>query len=287
MNYRHAFHAGNFADAAKHLALMLVLEHLAKKDKPFAVLDTHAGRGRYVLDRDEAARTGEAGDGITRLIAATDPPEAVSQYLALIAEHRKAFGETSYPGSPLIAAAALRKQDRLLAIEAHREEAAGLKKLLANFDRATVTAADGWAAIKAKLPPIERRGLILIDPPYEAENEERRVIDALREGRKRFATGIFLAWYPIKARARHRDFHKSLARLGFDNLWAADLMVQASDVPDRLNGSGLLICNPPYQFLETYEAALKYLANVLGRDRHAGANVLALKRSPTAGSGRE
>ena len=160
MNYRHSLHAGNFADVVKHLALVAVLGHLAKKDAPFAVIDSHAGRGRYDLAAAEAQKTGEARTGIERLRGMPGPP-LLERYLALVASE----GANRYPGSPLIAARMLRPQDRLVAVEKHPEEAAALKQLLAPWRKARVEEADGYARLAALLPPPERRGLVLIDPP--------------------------------------------------------------------------------------------------------------------------
>src|SRR3974390_699594 len=200
MNYRHAYHAGNFADVVKHVVLVGILLHLRRKEAPFRVIDTHAGRGIYDLAGEAAARTGEANEGIKRLddlMPGETLPEALSAYLRIV----RTFGPDRYPGSPLIAAQLLREKDRLIAIESIPEEEAALRRTLAHVPNAKSQCADGYARLASLLPPPERRGLVLIDPPYEAENEFARVAEMLSMARKRFATGLYLVWYPIKSMA--------------------------------------------------------------------------------------
>ena len=278
MNYRHAFHAGNFADVMKHVALVDVLTYLKQKEKPFRVLDTHAGRGRYRLDSPEAQRAGETAHGIDAVMQARGPemPPALLQYLDVIAAERAEFGATSYPGSPAITARLLRTDDRLVACETHPSDAQALKKAFAKDRRVRVLTTDGWTAVKAELPPPTRRGVVLIDPPFEREDDHARLVEALIVGRQRFATGTYLLWYPIKARGRHRDFLKRVGKTGAPDLWACELRVWDDRDPDRLNGAGLIVCNPPYGFLDRYRAALAFLAEACGRDRHARADIIDL-----------
>jgi len=194
MNYRHGYHAGNFADVVKHIALVRILLHLRRKDAPFAVVDSHAGRGLYDLAGEQAGKTGEAKGGIARLMdMAGDLPESLAAYLALVK------GSGGYPGSPLIAAKLLRPQDRLTAIEKHPEEAALLKQALAPFRNATVEQADGYARAAKLLPPPARRGLVLMDPPFEAAEEFAALAQAARTAHRKFATGLYLLWYPVKS----------------------------------------------------------------------------------------
>jgi 23S rRNA (adenine2030-N6)-methyltransferase len=259
MNYRHAFHAGNFADVVKHLALVSILAHLKGKDAPFVVIDTHAGRGLYDLAGEEASRSGEAAAGIGRLLDLTDGPEALEAYLDLV----RALGEDRYPGSPLIAARLLRRQDRLVAIEKHPEDAAALETVLAPYSRARVFHADGYARLAALLPPPERRGLILIDPPYEAVDESALATRALAESYRRFATGIFMIWFPIKSAAAADAFCGEVRLIGPRKLLRVDVTVDGE--PDKLNAAGLLIINPPFGFAGDMESAFKPLAPRLGR----------------------
>lgn len=253
MNYRHAFHAGNFADVVKHVALAAILAHLHKKDSPFAVIDTHAGRGLYDLSSDEAQRTGEAESGIARLhgLAASG---IVARYLALVAE----CGPGRYPGSPLIAARMLRPQDRLVAVEKHPEEAALLKDALASFRKARVEEGDGYARLLALLPPPERRGLVLVDPPFEALDEFARAAMALRGALRRFATGIYLVWYPIKSSADARAFVSEVLTAGVAKALTIEAGIDAAE--GRLSRAGLLVLNPPFGFDAAMEAALAAIA---------------------------
>lgn len=241
MNYRHAYHAGNFADVAKHLALVCVLLHLRKKEPPFAVIDTHAGRGAYDLAGEEAGRTGEAETGIKRLTGLKDAPPALVTYLNLAGQN------DTYPGSPLIGAKMLRAQDRLIAFEKHPEEAAVLKTVLAPFRKAHAEVADGYARLAAILPPPERRGVVLIDPPYEAEDEFECVARSFAAAYRRFATGIFLIWFPIKSRAEADGFCGEVLFAGAQKVLRLDVSLGAFDA-EKLTGAGLLVVGPPYGF---------------------------------------
>ncbi len=249
MNYRHAFHAGNFADVVKHLALVSVLLHLRKKDTPFAVIDTHAGRGVYDLTSGEATRTGEAETGITKLAGLEGGPAALSAYLDL------ARPPGAYPGSPLIAAKLLRPQDRLVAVEKHPEDAIALAAALKPFRRARAETADGYERLIALLPPPERRGAILIDPPYEAETEfaeaARAVVDAMR----RFATGIYLVWFPVKSQASANGFCGEVLAAGAKKALRLDVTLGTRS-EERLTTAGLLVVNPPFGFESEMREAL-------------------------------
>jgi 23S rRNA (adenine2030-N6)-methyltransferase len=241
MNYRHSFHAGNFADVVKHLALVCIVLYLRRKETPFAVIDSHAGRGVYDLASPEARRTGEAETGIERL-RGLDGPEALRMYLSLAADPK------AYPGSPLIAAELLRTQDRLVAVEKHPEEAAELKKALSSFRKARVEEDDGYRRLVSLLPPPERRGLILIDPPFEVEDEFERAAEAAKQGLARFATGIFLIWYPVKSQAAARAFCGEVlaGAPAFVTALTIDTAIAAAE--GKLDRTGLLLLNPPYGF---------------------------------------
>src|ERR1700733_7188165 len=204
MNYRHAFHAGNFADVVKHVALVALLSNLKKKEKPFRVIDTHAGRGVYDLGGDEARRTNEADAGIEKLRGVGTPSgsEALDIYIELV----RGAGAGHYPGSPLIAAHLLRPQDKLVAIEKHPEEFAVLASALSRFGNVKSVEADGYSRLPALLPPPERRGLVLIDPPYESDDEFARAADVMAAALRRFATGIYLVWFPAKSKSDAERF---------------------------------------------------------------------------------
>ena len=254
MNYRHAFHAGNFADVAKHLALVAILRHLCKKDAPFAVIDTHAGCGAYNLGGTEARKTGEAERGIKRLTDSGKGQETLSAYLELV----RAGGNAAYPGSPLIAAKLLRPQDRLVAIEKHPEDAAALTALLKPFAKVRVEAADGYARLLALMPPPERRGAILIDPPYEAEDEFRLAAQAFAGAYRRFAAGIYALWFPVKSRAEADSFCGEVLASGAGKVLRFEIGLRAPE-KDKLAAAGLLIVNPPYQFEEEMGRALTHV----------------------------
>ncbi len=257
MNYRHAFHAGNFADVAKHLALIAILQHMQKKPSGFAVIDTHAGAGSYDLGGEEARRTGEAEAGIKRLEGLCDGPAALSAYLSL------ALGTARYPGSPLIAAKMLRPQDRLVAIEKHPAEGAALKAVLRPFFRARMEAGDGYQRLVALLPPPERRGLVLIDPPYESPAEFAEAAKAFAAAYRRFATGTYMIWFPVKSAAEANGFCGEVMASGATKLLRLDVTLAAAG-EGKLAAAGLLIVNPPWQLANALGEALALVLPRLG-----------------------
>jgi 23S rRNA (adenine2030-N6)-methyltransferase len=257
MNYRHAYHAGNFADVVKHWVLTLALEHLKRKDAAFRVIDTHAGRGRYQLTSPEASKTGEWRTGIGRLVGpeaqALSPElaQSLKVYLDVVRAQNAPGALACYPGSPAIAAALLRPADTLIANEAHPEV---LKDLEADLGRPRrgikALGLDGWVALRALLPPPERRGLVLIDPPFEEEGELARLATGLGEGLRRFATGVFIAWYPVKDGKTTRRLLTRLAETAPPKLLSLEVLIRQVRNRQALNGCGLLIANPPFS-LET------------------------------------
>lgn len=275
MNYRHIYHAGNFADVIKHAVLALVLSHLGRKDTPFFTLDTHAGCGVYDLWSAESEKTGEFKAGIARVLEAPDPPPSLLPYLRAVRALNEGVENDGkvlrwYPGSPALVRALLRPQDRLAAIELHPEDAATLQSVFAHERRAKVHQMDGYAAMKAMLPPPERRGLVLIDPPFEVKDELERLRRALRQAMKRWPTGTYAVWYPIKGREPIRRFLDDLVADGLPKALVAELIMRPGDDPFRLNGCGLLLVNPPWQLDEALAELLPWLAQVLapGQGRH-------------------
>jgi len=265
MNYRHAFHAGNFADVFKHAILLAMLDTMTAKEKPLCHFDTHAGRGRYALDDVEAGKTGEWRDGIGRMFDDSDPPASLRRYVDAIRTCNPDGTLRIYPGSPLLAAQALRANDRLIFCETQEDEAAALRELFREDPRAHVHRRDGYAALNALLPPPEKRGLVLIDPPFEEQEGEFTSIEAaLRKAHARWPNGVYAVWYPIKSRRTIAPFHRHLSEGPFDKLLVAEMLVHPDDSPLRLNGCGMLIANPPWKL----DAALGVLLPAL-RDRLA------------------
>ena len=284
MNYRHAFHAGNHADVLKHIVLLALCDTLVAKPGACFALDTHAGRGLYRLDGEAAGKTGEALDGIARLQAEAPHEPLVQRYLAAVRACRQRHGAHAYPGSPWLLAHALRAQDRIAACELHPEEAHVLREQFAGDPRVAVHQRDGYAALKALLPPRHGetrfgRGLVLVDPPYEAQLDEFDIaLAALREALARWPQGMVALWYPIKQRRALAAIQRRFAALEAKSILQAELLVRPDDSPLRMNGSGMLLLNPPWQFDRTLAPALEAIRAALGE---AGASTrLAWLRTP-------
>jgi 23S rRNA (adenine2030-N6)-methyltransferase len=245
MNYRHIYHAGNFADVAKHVGLMYCLGALQRKDAGFFVLDSHAGRGYYDLQAPEAHKSGEAERGIQRLIEASIGEAALADYFAAI-RARRGKRLARYPGSPALIASGLRPQDRALFVELMPAEARAAEREVISLGRVRTEIGDGYAALKAFLPPEERRGLVLIDPPYESLDELKLMLQAFTDAHRRWPSGIFLMWYPIRSAAQRSMVHTRFEALGVAKMLFADLAIHPDDAGVGLAGSGLMIVNPPY-----------------------------------------
>ncbi|MER9963405.1 23S rRNA (adenine(2030)-N(6))-methyltransferase RlmJ [Mesorhizobium sp. M0045] len=264
MNYRHAYHAGNFADVVKHVVLSRLIEYLKQKDKAFRVIDTHAGIGRYDLSSTEAQKTSEWQGGIGRLVdAALDAPAAalLVPYLEAVRSLNTDGGVTKYPGSPLIARHLMRKQDRLSAVELHPKDAARLKSLFDGDFQTRVIELDGWLALGAHLPPKEKRGLVLIDPPFEEEGEFGRLVDGLQRAHRRWPGGIYALWYPLKDRKAVAAFRKALKQTCVPRLLDIGFEIRPASVEPRLDGCGMVVVNPPF----TLEGELRTLLPALHR----------------------
>lgn len=268
MNYRHAYHAGNFADVVKHAVLALVIEHLKLKPTPFRVIDTHAGIGIYDLAGVAAGKTGEWREGIGRIIDAdmSEPAaKALTPYLAVVRRLNAPGALTRYPGSPLLARRLMRACDHLVVNELHPEDRAELAKLFARDEATKVLELDGWTALKSLLPPKERRGVVLVDPAYEQTGEFDRLAGGLKEAVRRFATGVFLLWYPIKDDAAVAAFRRKIADLALPKAVAVELMIRRPDDPARLNGAGLIVVNGPYTLGAQLAELLPELARLLAQ----------------------
>lgn len=280
MNYRHIYHAGNFADVLKHAVLARLVTYLMQKDKAFRVLDTHAGIGLYDLSSEEAQKTGEWRDGIGRLIDA-ELPAAVAAilepYLSVVRGLNPGGGLALYPGSPKLVRSLFRPQDRLSAMELHPEDFETLHRLFDGDFQSRVTQLDGWLALGAHLPPKEKRGLVLVDPPFEVEGEYERLVDGLAKAHRRFAGGIYCLWYPLKKGAPIRDFHEALKALEIPKILSAELSVRSDRDTTGLAGSGLVIVNPPYTLKGELHILLPFLKARLGQDRFASARCFWLR----------
>ncbi len=269
MNYRHIYHAGNFGDVVKHVVLTLLLRRLMLKDTPLCVLDTHAGIGKYNLASEEARKTGEFQGGIGALLRAGNLPEILTPYIDAVRQCGSRPDDEAdpgwYPGSPWIARHFLRSGDRLVLSELHPQDVQSLRSTFAGDRQVSVHHVDAYSALKAFLPPAERRGLVLIDPAFEVDNEFELVVKGLGEAYRRFATGVYAVWFPIKERKPIELFYDDCCRAGFERMLALELLVYPDLAPDRLNGCGMLIVNPPWQVDDELRAALPVLQECLGR----------------------
>jgi len=264
VNYRHSFHAGNIADVFKHIVLARVLRALRQKETPFCVVDTHAGAGVYVLKAP-----GEFGQGIGVVWPEREAWPALADYFALVGKFNKQApgrvrgdGPKYYPGSPFFIARMLREQDRAVLIERRDEEYQYLKYNLADVKNAAVHHADAWRALQGLIPPREKRGLLFIDPPYESADEFDHVVAALAYAAKHWRNGVVLAWYPVKSRVAVRRFHAGVRELRV-KAQALEFLTLPDDVDNRLNGSGMLIVNPPWKLMEELKEVLPPLASRL------------------------
>ena len=267
MNYRHAFHAGNHADVLKHAVLLYCLDSLKRKPAPFAVLDTHAGRGLYDFLSDEAVRSPEWKDGIARLWDWPEPPALIARYLEAVRSFSADGALRAYPGSPALVTTNLRDDDVLIACELHPEEQAALKRALPRQPNVQVHARDGWEALSALLPPPQRRGLVLIDPPYEAPDELTQAARAFGPALKRFGHGSYLWWRPLKSLSALNAADAEARAQGAKDTLRADLWVADIAAEGRLAASSLFLINPPFGLREALKEALPFLAEALTKGR--------------------
>jgi 23S rRNA (adenine2030-N6)-methyltransferase len=268
MNYRHAFHAGSFADVFKHAILTRVLVHLRAKTAPFRAIDIHAGAGLYDLASEESGRTGEWRDGIGRVFDAALPAaaaELLAPYLAAVRSFNPDGALRHYPGSPLIVSRLLRPQDRLIACELEPAAAAALAHRLRPIRQAKAIELDGWVALNAYVPPTERRGLVILDPPYEKPDDFARLAAGIAAAFRKWPTGIYLAWYPIKGRDGPDALARALKRGGIEKALRLEMMVASPEANGRLAGSGLVVVNPPWRLQSEAETVLGALSDLLAR----------------------
>lgn len=264
LSYRHGFHAGNHADVLKHLVLVRALQLMQKKPKPLCYLDTHAGGGAYSLTSAQADKTAEFRAGIGRLWDESEVPAPVTAYLEQV-RHFSGAQLTRYPGSPQLASQLLGATDRILLHDLHRTELRSLERLFGRDRRVRIREEDGFAAGVSNMPPRERRGLMLIDPPYEIKTDYERVVKLLQDAHRRFSTGVFALWYPVVERARIDRLERALQKSGIRRIDLYELAVRA-DAEPGMGASGMVVINPPWPLREEMDASLPWLAEVLGEN---------------------
>ncbi len=272
MNYRHAFHAGSFSDVLKHAVLARILVHLKRKEAPFRFIDTHAGAGRYDLSGDEARRSPEWREGIARILMARPPApvgELLRSYLQAVGPHDAEGRPVAYPGSPAIAQTLMRAQDRIALCEANPDEREALIAALGRDRRLSIVSTDGYVALNAYLPPKERRGVILIDPPFEAPGEAGDIVHALERALRKWPTGAYVAWRPIRDARDDARFLNAVAALGAPNILRLELDIGPGPIgahgQEPLTRAGLLVVNPPHPLVGEARTLLPWLAQTLGR----------------------
>lgn len=271
LSYRHAFHAGNHADVLKHFVLAELLAYYRKKEKPWTYIDTHAGAGCYALGGEAAGKTGEFAEGIGRLWGRDDLPAPLADYVALVRQFNPGGRLLFYPGSPALAMSLAREGDHLHLFELHPEDLRALRETFASEPRRVqVRGSDGLAGLNALLPPPSRRAVVLIDPAFELKTDYSRVVEALAGALRRFATGCFVLWYPVLARAESRRLPQQLREIGAGSWLDVRLRVRAPESGPGMSGSGLYVVNPPWVLPERLQAALPWLAGALGVDEGAG-----------------
>ncbi|MBX9451296.1 MAG: 23S rRNA (adenine(2030)-N(6))-methyltransferase RlmJ [Mesorhizobium sp.] len=279
MNYRHAYHAGNFADVVKHLLLTRIIEYLKRKPGAFRVIDTHAGTGLYDLSSEEAQKTGEWRDGIGRLLDAALPDAAASlaaPYLDAVRAFNVGHPFRYYPGSPVLTKQLLRGADRLTAIELHPEDCFALRTRFAGDWQVRVIELDGWLAMGSQVPPKEKRGLVIVDPPFEKEGEFKRIVDGLQKAHRRWPGGTYALWYPIKDHNAVTAMREMLKQTGIPKIMDVVFELRQPSPEPRFDGTGMIVVNPPYVLEDELKVLLPALREVLAEDRSALAETVWL-----------
>ncbi len=260
MNYRHIYHAGNFADVVKHIVLVLCVDYLQKKDGGLCFLDAHGGAGLYALDSEEAVKTREWENGIGRLWGRAGIPVELELYSGLVKEDLDA---QRYPGSPILMARRLRSQDRLIAAELHEPTFEALQAVLKPYKNARAMQMDAYECVRAHIPPTERRGLVLIDPPFELKDEFQTLARQMRAWKKRWASGVYILWYPIKAHLPVAELKAAAQALELRRTWCVEALIWPRDRPESLNGCGVIVFNAPFTVPERVEALLPFLIETM------------------------
>ncbi|ASY81566.1 23S rRNA (adenine(2030)-N(6))-methyltransferase RlmJ [Pectobacterium polaris] len=263
LSYRHSFHAGNHADVLKHTVQSLIITALKEKDKPFLYLDTHAGAGRYQLSGEHAERTGEYLDGIAKIWQRDDIPAELEPYMQAVHTYNHNGRLRYYPGSPLIARQLLREHDKLHLTELHPSDFPLLRNEFQKDSRTKVLRDDGYQQLKSQLPPLSRRGFVLIDPPYELKTDYQAVVKGIQEGHKRFGTGVFALWYPVVLRQHIKRMLKELQATGIRNILQIELAVRPDSDRYGMTASGMIVINPPWKLASQMQSVLPWLHSVL------------------------
>lgn len=267
LSYRHSYHAGNHADVLKHVVLTLCIEALKEKDKPFLYLDTHSGAGRYLLQSEHAEKTGEYLSGINLIWQQPNTPDLLNTYISILKRYNPYQTLKYYPGSPLIAKQLLREQDKLNLTELHPTDYPLLRQEFNKDKRAKVLREDGFIQLKSKLPPVTRRGIILIDPSYEIKNDYYKIPSALFEAYKRFATAIYLIWYPVVSRTTTQRMIDDIIKLGIKRISQFELALKPDNNQKGMTASGMIVINPPWKLHEQMQTIMPWLKQILDTEK--------------------
>ena len=267
LSYRHSYHAGNHADVLKHIVLTLCINALKEKEKPFLYLDTHSGAGRYLLQSEHAEKTGEFLSGINLIWQQSDSPELLNTYLSVLKRYNPFDNLKYYLGSPLIAKQLLREQDKLNLTELHPTDYPLLRQEFNKDKRAKVLREDGFAQLKSKLPPESRRGIVLIDPSYEIKDDYHKIPKALVEAYKRFATGVYLIWYPVVSRTQTQKMIDQIVNSGIKRISQFEFSVKPDNNQKGMTASGMIVINPPWKLQEQMQTIMPWLKNILDTEK--------------------
>ncbi|MCV2403381.1 23S rRNA (adenine(2030)-N(6))-methyltransferase RlmJ [Marinomonas sp. C2222] len=270
LSYRHIYHAGNHADILKHLVVSQICRHLIKKEAPFFYLDTHAGIGQYPLDSEQAQKNKEFQSGIAKLLSEDNLPESIEALLDIVREMNPNGQLEVYPGSPKIVDYYVRQKDKLHLCELHPNDFPTLAALFPNKRKANVVKDNGFAAVKAMLPPPQKRGFVLMDPPYEVKKDYQYVVQALQEGQQRFPQGTYAIWYPVLNRRQADNLLKSVKSTGIRNVLLLELCIRNTEKERGMSGSGMIIVNPPWTLEKEAKEFLPFLQDTLAEDNDAG-----------------
>lgn len=267
LSYRHSYHAGNHADVLKHIVLTLCINSLKEKEKPFLYLDTHSGAGRYLLQSEHSEKTGEYLSGINLIWQQSETPELLNTYLSVLKRYNPFDNLKYYLGSPLIAKQLLREQDKINLTELHPTDYPLLRQEFSKDKRARVLREDGFSQLKSKLPPESRRGIVLIDPSYEIKDDYQKIPKALLEAYKRFATGIYLIWYPVVSRTQTQKMIDEIVNLGIKKISQFEFAIKPDNNQKGMTASGMIVINPPWKLQQQMQTIMPWLKNTLDTEK--------------------